>query len=379
LSFKGNAPIDLLRYLIESLRCNKCGSNFKATLDKPKWQNSARTMSIISKLNGIPFYRSAKIQNMFGVPISDSTLWLQCLDTWNECAKSIYEELLVEVQKSPNLYFDDTGAKILEFFHSERACHTTIVCAQNHLGQDLLLYMTKNGYSGENIAPLIKGSKKLMSDASSMNIPHIEKEELDKLVMFKCLYHGKAKFDELVESYPVECKYFLDQISNIYAIDKKSKEMKLSAEDRLKLHQKHSSEYIENIYNKITKLFDSRLIEPNNRLGSAMRYWLNHKEGLTMFLRVKGMDLDNNISERNLKPMILQRKNSMFFATEKSSEILSGFASIVFTCYENGINPVNYLNWLQDNASKANRNAVEYMPWKYQELMNDTEKISIAS
>ena len=379
LSFRGNAPIDVLKYLIERFRCNSCGNHFNAKFNKPKWQHSARTMAIISKLNGIPFYRLSKIQSMFGVPISNSTLWIQCLDTWEECAKNIYAELLSEAQKSPNLYFDDTGANILEFYNSEKACHTTIVCASNHLGQDILIYMTKNGYSGENVAPLIKDCKNFMSDASSMNIPHIDKEQLKKLVQFKCLYHAKAKFDELVESYPNECKYFLDQISSIYAIEKKTKEESLSAKDRLKLHQEHSSVYVENIYKKIAELFDNRLIEPNNRLGQAMRYWLNHKDGLTMFLRVQGMALDNNISERNLKPIILQRKNSMFFATAKSAEILSGLASIVFTCYVNDINPVNYLNWLQDNASKTTNNAVEYMPWKYQEFMNDTEKIVVAA
>ncbi len=377
LSFKGNAPIDVIKYVIECLRCNKCGINYKAKCNKPKWQNSARTMAILSKLNGIPFYRLSKIQKMFGCPISNSTLWVQCLDVWNEGAKKIYEGLCSEAQASRHLYYDDTGAKILEFYNDKKACHTTIVCASsNDIDQNLLIYMTKKGYSGENIAPLIKDNQKLMSDASTMNIPHVDEEKLNKLVQFKCLYHAKAKFDEIIDAYPQECKYFLDQISSIYAIDDQAKD--LSAKARLKLHKKHSKAYINNIYAKIKELFDSRVVEPNNRLGQAMNYWLNHKAGLTMFLKVEGMALDNNVSERHLKSMILQRKNSMFFATGKSAEIISGLASIVFTCYENGINPANYLNWIQEHASKIVINSAAYMPWKYQEQINNTEKILAA-
>jgi hypothetical protein len=377
LSFKGNAPIDVIRYLVECLRCNKCGNSFKAKFNKPKWQNSARTMAVLSKLNGIPFYRLSKIQDMFGCPISDSTLWTQCLAVWNEGADKIYEGLLSEAQNSPDLYYDDTGAKILECYNDKKCCHTTIICATSkNLDHNLLIYMTKQGYSGENITPLIKNNQKLMSDASAMNIPHVDNDQLKTLVKFKCLYHAKAKFDQLIESYPKECKYFLDQISSIYAIDQQAES--LSAEARLNLHKQHSQKHINNIYAKIDELFDTRVIEPNNRLGQAMRYWQNHKDGLTMFLRVEGMSLDNNVSERNLKSMILQRKNSMFFSTEKSAGILSGLASIVFTCYENNINPANYLNWIQENASKIANNSADYMPWKYEEQRNNTEKILAA-
>jgi hypothetical protein len=374
LCINGGAPLNVSRYKIECLRCNGCGRNFKAKFNKPKWSNSAKTSCILSRLHGIPFYRLSKLQDMYGMGLSHSTIWMQCLKVWEEVGNSIFEELRSEIALSHNLYCDDTGAKILEFYGSERACHTTVVCGERSDGEQLLLYITKNNYCGENIAPLMVGHKNLMSDASSMNKPHVDQDQLSKIVMFYCLYHGQAKFKEIESSYPEECGYFLEQISNIYKIDREARNM--PAKKRLRLHKRYSTQYVNNIYRKITELFKNRLIEPNSRLGSVMRYWRKHKKELTRFLKKSGVSLDNNVSERNLKSMILQRKNSMFFATEKSAAILSGLASIVFTCSANGISAADYLDWIQENASKASSNPSSYMPWKYRETINHTERIA---
>lgn len=104
-----------------------------------------------------------------------------------------------------------------------------------------------------------------------------------------------------------------------------------------------------------------------------MNYWLNNKEELTRFLKVKGGPLDNNKSERALKNMILQRKNSLFFKTKNSAAILSGLSSIVRTCEANGINGFAYLNWVQANWVKAQKDASGYLPWQYLEYRNDSQ------
>jgi len=43
-----------------------------------------------------------------------------------------------------------------------------------------------------------------------------------------------------------------------------------------------------------------------------MQYWKNHQKGLTRFLTVAGMSLDNSLAEQMFKYIILQRKNSYF-------------------------------------------------------------------
>ncbi len=98
-----------------------------------------------------------------------------------------------------------------------------------------------------------------------------------------------------------------------------------------------------------------------------------------MFLRVKGIELDNNQSERILKYMILQRKNSLFFGNKKSAVIHSELHSLVATCKLNGINAFAYLNWLQENSRNIRNGKGNYLPWDFVEYMNSCDKATIAA
>jgi hypothetical protein len=143
-----------------------------------------------------------------------------------------------------------------------------------------------------------------------------------------------------------------------------------NAQEHLEYHQKHSTQHVNNIYRKIDELFNEKLVEPNSSLGKAMKYWINNKDGLTKFLRVAGMALDNNIAEQLFKYMIWQRKNSYCFKTKRSANILSGFTSIIITCFLNKVNVNEYLNWIQINWLKVQAKPKEYLPWHYTEYIN---------
>jgi len=209
-----------------------------------------------------------------------------------------------------------------------------------------------------------------MVDALSCNTSFMDKdfkEEFDVIVT-KCLTHGRRQFYNLRDFFPEECKYFLDKISLIYLNEEKCKDRGYDAATRLVYHQDNSKEHMDDIYSRIDKLLANKQVEPNSNLGKAMKYWLNHKEGLCQFLEIEGADLDNNPSERALKDIILQRKNSLFHKTLNGAKVLSGLSSIVKTCFLNKVNAYGYLNWIQDNFVKVTRNPENFMPWHYSGL-----------
>ena len=390
LQFSGNPPVTCERFEKAVLRCNTCGLEFMSHQQVNKWNYTARSSIVLQRLYGMPFYRLSKLQSLYNIPVAESTLWLQVLSLWEDCGSDIYKQLMTVAKDSNLFYADDTGAKILEVIQANkilpkkqrRNCNTTTICTSTDEGNSIILYITDNKHTGENFAPMMTGRSnkdhylKLMVDASSRNTPDLESDELSKLLIINCLTHGRHKFADIADYYPEECSYFLNEIAGVYKIDNESKNY--DSRKRLRHHKKHSSGHIKNIYNKISYLFSQKLVEPNSALGKAMNYWLNHKKGLTRFLKVKGAPLDNNKSERALKNMILQRKNSLFFKTKNSAAILSGLSSIVRTCEANGINGFAYLNWIQANWVKVQKDASNYLPWKYLNYRNDTELVAAA-
>ena len=371
------------------LRCNGCGIEYMSherSLDK--WDNTARSSVVLQRASGMPFYRLSKLQSLYNIPVAPSTLWNQYLSLWLDCGFHIYKELLCVASNCKVFYLDDTGAKIIEVTQEHKAlpekerrfCHTTGICTETSDGHKMILYITDNKYCGENFAPLVDNRKnkdhylKIVADASNQNIPKVSGEDLKKIIIANCLTHGRRKFNDIKDSYPKECGYFLSEISSIYKVEKACHNY--CARKKLRCHKASSSQHIRNIYSKIRYLFKEKQVEPNSDLGKAMNYWLNHQKELTRFLRVKGIDLDTNRVERALKSIILQRKNSLFFKTRKSAEVHSGLHSIIATCEANSVNAFAYLNWIQSNWQKVQKASQGFMPWDYIAYMNSTELIA---
>jgi hypothetical protein len=139
----------------------------------------------------------------------------------------------------------------------------------------------------------------------------------------------------------------------------------MSPEQRLACHQSKSGPVMKGLKEWIEEQFAAALVEPNSNLGRALRYWLNHWEKLTVWLRKAGAPIDNNEAERTLKQFILMRKNSLFFKTEHGAAVGDLLASLIQTCRLNRVNAWGYLVWVIRNKRDARRNPQRYLPWNY--------------
>ena len=91
----------------------------------------------------------------------------------------------------------------------------------------------------------------------------------------------------------------MKRISTVYDHNKKTK--KITPNERLTHHQKHSAPLMDQIKEYIAKLIDEHIIEPNSSLGKAIQYMQRNWFELTQVLLVPNAPLDNNILEQALK------------------------------------------------------------------------------
>jgi transposase len=85
---------------------------------------------------------------------------------------------------------------------------------------------------------------------------------------------------------------------------------------------------------------------PKSALGAAIRYALNQWKKLTTFLADGRLEIDNNRSERSIKPFVIGRKNWLFSNTPRGARASAVIYSIVETAKENGLDPFRYLVYL---------------------------------
>lgn len=102
---------------------------------------------------------------------------------------------------------------------------------------------------------------------------------------------------------------------------------------------------------------------PKYRLGIAVEYALNHREGFMNYLLDGNCVISNNTAENSIRPFTIGRKNWLFSGSPKGAEASAVVYSIIETAKANGLNPYDYLQFLFKNLSGVQFEAhPEFLP-----------------
>ena len=399
----GQPPVGAKVYSLQKLRCNLCGVVFTASPPAEscgeKYDATVGSMVALLKYGtGMPFHRNEILQENLGVPLPASTQW-DIVAAQAERAEPVFEELLRQAAQGDVLHNDDTTVKILEVMEerarqaalaeasagtsaetsteestkkspSQRTGTFTSGIISTREGRRIALFFSGRQHAGENLADVLARraaelpSPIQMCDALSRNLPR----KLQTIVA-NCLAHGRRQFVDVAEQFPDECRHVLESLAAVYHTDAQACQQKLSPQERLRLHQAQSGPVMEDLHVWLVQQLDQRRVEPNSGLGKAMAYMLRHWEKLTLFLRLPGAPLDNNICERALKKAIRHRRNSLFYKTHHGAHVGDVFMSLIHTCELCGANPFDYLAELERHADQLGTGPQNWLPWNYRETL----------
>ncbi len=372
--FVGRTPIEVTIYELEQFKCNICDKVVTAPLPEGVGPDSydataASTIALNKYGLGLPFYRQARQLMVQGVPIAASTQYKVVAEAL-EKMMPVYEHLLDLAAQGKLAYFDDTSMKILDYVRSKGDDRTglfTTGLVSVHDQFEIALLFTGRNHAGENRAELLKRRDPslpemiLMSDALAANMVDIKAED----ILANCLAHGRRNFVKVVDSFPDECKIVIEAIGTIFHNDNLSKEQGHSPEERLDFHQEHSGPVMAELRNWLDNQLKEKKTEPNSSLGKAIKYLRRHWSRLTLFLRVPGAPVDNNVAERLLKSVVLHRKNSLFYRTARGAKTGDVYMTLIQTCQRNDVNPWDYLTALQRHFEETKVSPEEWLPWNY--------------
>jgi transposase len=401
----GQPPVGAKVYDLQKLRCNPCGAVFTAELpagagDEKYDATVGSTIAMLRYGMGMPMNRNETLQESVGVPLPASTQW-DIVANQAERAEPAFEELVQQAAQADVIYHDDTTVKILALRERAAAAEegtgepvqrggetmavegaaektevqrkglfTTGIVAETRGGEKIALFLSGHQHAGENLKDLLARRAAdipppiQMCDALSRNMPAGL-----KTILANCLAHGRRKFVDVAERFPEECRQVLESLAVVYRNDAIAKQRNLSPAERLLFHQADSGPVMEKLHAWLRRQFDQRLVEPNSALGGSITYMLRHWEALTLFLRVAGTPLDNNICERALKLAIRHRKNSLFYRTPRGARVGDIFMSLIHTCRLCNGNPFHYLTELERHAKDVAARPGEWMPWNYRQTL----------
>jgi transposase len=179
-----------------------------------------------------------------------------------------------------------------------------------------------------------------------------------------CWAHLRRRFFDLAKGgdAPI-ANEALERIAALYAIEKTIRGR--SADERRAVRQNKSKPLVV----ALRAWFEHQLTLVSSKapIADEIRYGLNHWDGLIRFLDDGRIELDTNIVERGIRPIVLNRKNALFAGHDEGAENWACIASLIETCKLNGVDPQAYFADVLSklvNLWPASR-LDELMPWAW--------------
>ncbi len=161
----------------------------------------------------------------------------------------------------------------------------------------------------------------------------------DAITLAFCWAHLRRKFFDIVKggSAPIASEA-LERIAALYAIENTIRGS--SADERRAVRLEKSKPLVL----ALKLFFDEQLVRVSGKsiIAEAIRYGLNHWDGLVRFLDDGRIELDTNIVERGIRPIALNRKNALFAGHDGGAENWACLASLIETCKLHGVDPQAY-------------------------------------
>jgi transposase len=181
-----------------------------------------------------------------------------------------------------------------------------------------------------------------------------------------CWAHARRKFVDAEKAHPAIAAEAVAIIKRLYAVEERARAT--SDPQRLSLRQRESAPLLAAFKDQLFAWRDQLL--PKHPMAQAIGYTLNQWTELNVFAADGAVPIDNNVSEREMKRVVLNRKNSLFVGNERGGRTAAILSSLTSTCRRHDQRyltqlltnlpgtPLSQLDaWLPDRW-KANRPAI---------------------
>ena len=314
----------------------------------------------------IPLYRQAQIYARQGITLDRSTL----ADWVGRAAfalRPVHARLLEQLKQSTKLFADETTAPVLDPGRGQTKKGQLWAYARDE--------RPWNGPAPPGVAYVyapdrkhVRPAEHLAGFSGTLQVDgygaYAELAEAGNVALAFCWSHVRRQFYEIQVSTPAPiAAEVLVRIAALYAVEADIRGH--SADDRKQARQQRSKPLI----NALRPWFEAKLatVSSKSTIADAIRYALSRWEGLARFLDDGRIELDTNIVERSIRPIVLNRKNALFAGHDEGAQNWACIASLIETCKLNGVDPQAYFTDVLTklvNLWPASR-LDDLMPWNW--------------
>jgi transposase len=287
----------------------------------------------------LPLYRLEDIFERQGFEISRATQSVWCGDV-ADVVEPLYQRMAERVRKSHVVATDDTvlpmlspgqtqSARMWVYVGDEANPYNVFDFTLNRSREgpkeflkDYTQVLLADGYGGYN--GVVAGNA---------------------ITRAGCWSHSRRKFVEAEKTAPEIAREAVALMDALFAVERQAKDVSLA--ERLELRQKQSVPVLAELHRKLL-IWKEQLI-PKHPMADAVNYTLGQWQALTVFTTDGAVPIDNNVSEREMKRVVLNRKNSLFVGNPRGGRTAAILASLTSSCRRHDMDPHLYFMQLLVN------------------------------
>jgi len=156
---------------------------------------------------------------------------------------------------------------------------------------------------------------------------------------YNCMAHARRHFFDAKESAPERADHALEEIRNLYAVERELRETSATAEERKRVRQEQSVP----VLNRLKTWLEANDGLPQSPWGKAVKYSQSRWEKLSRYTDDGRIEIDSNMVENAIRPIAIGRKNYLFCGSHDAAQRAAVIYSLLATCKKQGVNPHEWL------------------------------------
>jgi len=350
--------------------CEKAGENPQmevaakpeAAIDKGMAGPGLLAYIVTSKFSDyLPLYRLEDIFERQGFEISRATQSIWCGDV-ADLVEPLYKLMGERVRQSHVVATDDTILPMLSVGKTKSARMWVYVGDEAH-AYNVFDFTLNRGRDGPNYF-LQDYEQVLLADAYGGYNGVVAGNQITRA---GCWSHARRKFIDAEKVAPEIAREAVDFIGVLFRVERQGKDF--SVAERLALRQAQSAPVLAKLREKL--LAWKQQLLPKHPMAEAVNYALSQWPELNVFCSDGAVPVDNNVSEREMKRVVLTRKNSLFVGNPRGGRTAAILASLTSTCRRHDVDPQLYLTQLLMNLPQAKMSELsDWLPdqWKIRHM-----------
>ena len=299
---------------------------------------------LVSKYDDhLPIYRQAEMWDRAGVDLDCTTMgrWvMSCGDLLMPLVDLMKQDIIA----SGSVQADETGVQVMnEKGRKNKSKSYMWVFKTAGDKNSKIVYHYSPTRNSDVILSFLSGFEGYLQSDGYRGYTKFATESPHNIINLGCWAHARRQFVEITKVAAKKGVAFgaVKLIAELYKVERQAKADNLSFEEIQERRQKESKPILEELKKFLLDHQDT--VPPKGLLGKTISYTLKNWEYLIVYLDRGDLEIDNNATERAIRPFAIGRKNWMFKGCVKGANASAAIYSLIETAKSCGLNPYDYL------------------------------------